>query len=214
MMFMMTMPPTTSAMDARPSTTQRKERLICFQISRNVSLVSISKSSGVPGRIVAARTHDHAHFVFGALHDLRLAVGAGIDVDRIVIAVDLLVGGDGYGDPVVLRLAEGLALAVADSDDGEGDAVDANFFADRIAVAQQVVDNVVSNNGVVGGVFVVGWGKAAAQRDVDVVERKHGPRVAAHAGIVAGVAVGHHVGVLTADAPTSLQSAHASRMAS
>ena len=33
-----------------PSTTAAKIELICFQMSRNVSLVSISKSSGWPGR--------------------------------------------------------------------------------------------------------------------------------------------------------------------
>ena len=49
MMFMMTTPPTTSAMEARPSTTDANSELICFQMSRNVSLVSTSKSSGVPG---------------------------------------------------------------------------------------------------------------------------------------------------------------------
>ncbi len=96
-------------------------------------MVWTSKSSGWPGAIVAARAHDHAHLILGALHHLGIAIGAGVDVDRIVVAIDLLIGGDGDGDPVVLRLAERVALAVAHADNGIGNAVHADLFADGVA---------------------------------------------------------------------------------
>ena len=89
---------------------------------------------------------------------------------------------------------EGFALAVADADDGVGDAVDADLFADGVAVAEQVVDDVVAYDDVLGGVVLVAGREAAADGDVDVVEREHRPGVAAHAGVVAGVPVGYDVG--------------------
>ena len=81
MMFIMTMPPTTRAIEAKPSTTQAKSELNCFQISRKVSLVSRSKSSGLPGGDMASRAHHDPDLVFGPLHYLRVAVGARVDVD-------------------------------------------------------------------------------------------------------------------------------------
>ncbi len=83
----------------------------------------------------------------------------------------------------------------------------------RVAVAQQVVHDVVAHDDVVGGVVFVGGGKAAAQGDVDVVQREHGPGIAAHVGVVAGVAVVDDVGGLRGSAPTSLHSVQSSRMA-
>ena len=51
MMFMMTTPPTTSEMEAMPSTTQAKSPRSWLAMSRNVSLVSISKSSCIPAAL-------------------------------------------------------------------------------------------------------------------------------------------------------------------
>ncbi len=61
-----------------------------------------------------------------------------------------------------------------------------------VAVAQQVVHNVVSHNHVVGSLVVVSGGKAAAQCNVQVVERNHRPRNAANPGVAAGVPVENH----------------------
>ena len=35
---------------------------------------------GAARRVMAARAHQHAHLVLGALHRLGVAVGAGVDV--------------------------------------------------------------------------------------------------------------------------------------
>ena len=49
MMFMITMPPTTSEIEANPNTIIVNSELICFQISRKVSLVSSWKLSSASG---------------------------------------------------------------------------------------------------------------------------------------------------------------------
>src|ERR1035437_6328311 len=114
-------------------------------------------------RVVAAGAHQHPHLVLGPLHRLGIiGAGASVDVYRVIEAVGLLVGGDGHGHPVVLRLAQHLALAVAHAHDGVRDAAYPYLLAEGVAVAQQVVHNVVTHNDVVGRLVVVGGGKAAA----------------------------------------------------
>ena len=58
---------------------------------------------------------------------------------------------------------------------------------------EQVVDDVVAHDASVERVLLVGRSKAATQRDIDVVQRHHRRRVAAHARVVARVPVVHHL---------------------
>ena len=85
-----------------------------------------------------------------------------------------------------------LALPVAHAHNRVRNAVDANLLADRIAVAKQVVHNVVSHNHVVRAVFFVGGGKAATNHHIGIVQRNHGPRHAAHVGVGGRVPVVDH----------------------
>jgi len=106
-----------------------------------------------------------------------------------VVAVGLLISADGHGHPVVLRLAQRVALALAYAHDGVGNPVHANLFADGISLAQNFVHDVIAHDRFVCAVLLVGGRKPAPHRDIDVVQRQHRPRVPAHIGIVAGVAV-------------------------
>ena len=139
--------------------------------------------------VVAAAAHEGADFVLGLLHDLRAAAGAGEDVDGVVGAVGLLISAHGHCDPVILRSAQHLALTRAHTHHRVGNAPHTDFLANGVALAQQVIHNVVAHNHVVGGFFIVGRGEPAAEVDVEVVERDHGPGDAADAGVGAGVSV-------------------------
>ena len=92
-------------------------------------------------------------------------------------------GGERDGDPVVHALAEHFALALAHANDGVGRAVDANLLAQRIAGAKQVVDDVGADDGDVGAVRVFDLGEGAAQFDIEVGKRRHGPGPAANIGV-------------------------------
>ena len=82
----------------------------------------------------------------------------------------MLVCGDRHRNPVVLRLAEHFALARANTHNRVRNPVYADFFADRIAVAQKVIHNVVADDHIVCPVFIVGRRKAAAHRDLGTVQ--------------------------------------------
>ena len=125
---------------------------------------------------------------------MRVPVGAGVDHDRVVGPIRRLIGRDRHHHPVVLRLAKGLPLPLAHAHNRVGRPVHAEFLADRVAVAHQVVHNVVAHHRVVRRVVNVGFGQRTAVVDVQVVQGKHRRRIAADLRIGAGVAVVHHVG--------------------
>ena len=58
-----------------------------------------------------------------------------------------------------------------------------NLFADGVAVAQKIVNDVVTHNDIVRGLLVVDGGKSPAQDNIDVIERDHRPGKASHVGI-------------------------------
>ena len=89
-------------------------------------------------------------------------------------------------DPVIHALAKHFALALADADDGVGRAGDANFLAQRIARAEQVIDHIGADDGDVGAVRIFDFGEGAAQFDIEIGKRRHGPGPAPNVGIGAG----------------------------
>ena len=94
----------------------------------SVLLISSSKSSGVPGRVVPPRPHQHSHLVGRIVQDC--ARGTRLDVyrERLRCAVALLVSRQRNRNPVVLALAKRAALLLANADDGVRRAIDAQLL--------------------------------------------------------------------------------------
>ena len=84
-------------------------------------------------------------------------------------AVVFLVGGEGHGDEVILRGAEGAALLFNDADDGVGDAIGAELLADGVGAGEEVFLDVGADESDVRGVLLVGVGEVAAGGDVEVL---------------------------------------------
>ncbi len=61
-----------------------------------------------------------------------------------------------------LNVVLGRSFVPADADDGIGHAVDADLLADGIDVGQELIDDVVSNDGDPGGILVVGGDEGAS----------------------------------------------------
>ena len=117
MMFMITMPPTTSEMAAMAIMAMKKVPLRFAQMLRKLSLVSDCKAVGLAGQVVAAGAQDHAGLVHG-----RLQLGAGCRwlcpkcVMLLCAPYCFRYDGDGHQGVVVAALAERLALLLADAD--------------------------------------------------------------------------------------------------
>ncbi len=109
------------------------------------------------------------------IHDFAAAAGIDVNVHGGVRAVGLEKSGERDGHPVVHALAQHFALAFGDADHRVGSAVDANLFAERVAGAEHVVDDVGADDGDVGAVLVFDLGEGAAEFDVEVGESGHGP---------------------------------------
>ena len=115
-----------------------------------------------------ANAHDGAQLVGDRIHDFTAASGIDIDVEGGVRSVRLEKCGERNGDPVVHALAEGFALPLAHADDGIGTAIDANLLAQRIAGAEQIVDDIGADDGDVGTVRVFNFSERPAQFDIEV----------------------------------------------
>src|SRR5207302_8008265 len=83
----------------------------------------------------------------------------------------LQVHSDGNQNVVVGTLAEGLSFFLADSDDLISPAIDSDFFAQRIAACEQVVDNVGSHDSDLNVVVQVGLTHHAAGGQICVEDR-------------------------------------------
>ena len=133
MMFMMTMPPTTSEMAASETKTAKKLGADALP-DADEGLVGIDGEAVFLARpVMADGAQDDAHLVGRrAPADRRRRTRARVDGEAAVRAVGVEKGGERDGDPVVLALAQGLALALAHADDGVVLAVDADLFAQRV----------------------------------------------------------------------------------
>ena len=140
MMFMMPMPPTSSDTPAMPA---RSEVIVCVACTSDARHLL----HGADHEVVGVARLD---FVTRAQHrrDAVAAVVAGVG-GGCRRHRDLLDEGDaahllhhrrvGHEDDIVLVLAHArLSLAGHDAEDGEGQIVDANHLADRIAVGRRV----------------------------------------------------------------------------
>ena len=139
------------------------------------------------GEIVALAAHNLAGLVAGELHLRGAVAGLGVDGEGFRGAVGALEGGERHGDPVVLALAERLALLFAEANDGIGHAVDADLLADGVFALEEVFFDVRADEADVRGVVVVGLREAAAFDDVEVLHLGHEGGVAANLGVRAGL---------------------------
>ena len=142
MMFMMTMPPMTSEMAARRDEDGEEAGADALP-DADEGLIGVDGEAVLCARgVVAEGAQDDADLIGGELQWIADAIGARIEGEAAVGAVGIEEGGERNGDPVVLALAEGLAFALADADDGVVFAVDADLFAERVFAAHLVVDDV------------------------------------------------------------------------
>ncbi len=128
---------------------------------------------------MAAGTHDGADLVHDVVGDFAAAAGVDVDIHALVSAVLLEEGLKGDGDPVVHAGTEHFALGFADANDGVGRAADADLLAERVAGAEDVVNDVGTDDGDVGAVLVLNLSEGAAKLNVEVGDGGHGPGVAA-----------------------------------
>src|SRR5215472_679179 len=116
---------------------------------------------------MAARPQQHSNLVFGLLQNRRVKGFRGI-LDILTRSIYLEVGLDGNGNKTVLRMTEYAAFRDGHANDGEGSALDLDGLADRIAVAEQVVLNVLSDDSYGGVVIVFDLGEIAAGGQLSV----------------------------------------------
>ena len=165
------------------------------------------KGVGGTGGVVAAGTDQDADLVGGGIEHGTGGARLDVDDERLRGAVALLVGGEGDGDPVILAGAKGASLLFADADDAVGRAVDAQLLAERVHADEEVIDDVGADDGDVRGVLFVAFGEAAALNDVEVLECRHLPGVAADTGVGDGLGSANDLaggGLLGADADAAL----------
>src|SRR5450432_2681701 len=105
---------------------------------------------------MTAGSHDDARLIFSLFHHFCVTVGTRIDGKGIVVAVSMLIRRQRYRDPVILRLPKGFPLALSHANDRVGNSINAQFLADWISVAENVVDDVVAHDRAVRGMLNVG----------------------------------------------------------
>ncbi len=130
---------------------------------------------------------DDPHLVGGNLQRIADAVRARIEGEAAVSAVCVEKSGERDGDPVVLALTEGLALAFTDTDDGVVLAVDPNLLAEGVLATHLVIDDVRPDKRDVHAARHFAGSKGAAALDVDVVDGGHLGSPAADADICGGM---------------------------
>ena len=110
----------------------------------------MEKASGCIWRQVPPRAHNHAQLVGNRVHHRSASARIHIDHHAGVCIVCVQKSDERNSDPVIHALAQHLALALAHANDCVGRAIHADLFAQRVARAKHVVDNVGADNGDTG----------------------------------------------------------------
>ena len=176
MMFMITMPPTTSEMQVTGTTMAAIMPSTWSMKPRMASGVSVSKLSGWPGR-AWKRVRSTTRVSSSAPVEVEPAarLGTAEQGEAVAGTVHAVEGGDRDVDRVVLVAAEGGAQAFLHADHGELDAFDADDLVERRGVAgEERGAHGVADDGHKGARALFLVGEEAAVHHADIADAGHG----------------------------------------
>ena len=173
MMFMITMPPTTSEIAAMAIMAMKNVPLRFDQMLRKLALVSAAKLSGLPGQIVAPGPQNGAGLVDGGVQLRAHAVGLARNTNAGVRSELLQISGDRDRHVVVAALAQRGSLLLAHANDPVHLALDANLLAQRIHGGKKIVHDVGANHAHLRTVFLIVFVEHAAGGEIEIKNRRH-----------------------------------------
>ena len=196
MMFMITMPPTTSEMQVTGTTMAAIMPSTWSMKPRMASGVSVSKLSGCAGARVKARAQQDAGFVQRALQVQSAArPRTAEEREAVAGAVHAVEGGDRDIDRIVQVAAEGRTETLLHADHGEFDAFDAHRLTERRGVAgEERGAHRIANHGHEGARTVFLLGEEAAIHHADIANVRHGRGRTQNRTVLADQVVALHIG--------------------